>query len=544
MAPLPRNNAFGAGSPSWNLSFPSGNMTAAEILAYLPHWLKSVDIIDRFVTNGGASRTIAAMINEFRHQPTGPDAVFLPNSAQIMMSYAMRRAGYDEWTVGTHGNWDRESENDPEDLSVTNFRPQRLTHPKKVSNKNPKDILRNKEADPIPFKDLAHHVKQHPSGPDALDLTRCVRYALAYPHEQLFFPTDFERLVNELGGPQTPTHSHLDRQVFARRSDCQFPSPVKSTTRKLNRTSQGKKTPLSKVMSLARGGTTADPATPGTVTPSKHALDVADQTQNGNKRRSGRLVGKVFNMREGSDDPDATDKDNWDSPYSTHASSIKKRKVSRVPPTPGSPANDSDFVLHEASESEDEVAEAEAVMDDVANSPIPARGRIAARKARQKIHTLATTPRVPTPVNPKSHFKTATEPSAEMMHEARQFAYRQPIFLKPPILSENRLKVDASSIWLYAADGCTTFEELWASALSSTRFGGPRRHAPFRELHRLTDPHPHDVSDWAENIRWAKEQYKCFGSVTWTEYDYHLECIKEHRRAVMWVSENVIRFGM
>jgi hypothetical protein len=32
------------------LSFPSGNLTAAEILAYLPHWLKSVDVVDRFVT--------------------------------------------------------------------------------------------------------------------------------------------------------------------------------------------------------------------------------------------------------------------------------------------------------------------------------------------------------------------------------------------------------------------------------------------------------------------------------------------------------------
>lgn len=92
MASLARNNAFGANSPSWNLSFPNGNLTAAEIIAYFPHWLKSIDVIDRFITNGGRSTTVAAMINEFRHQPTGE--VFQPNSAQIMMSYAMRRAGY------------------------------------------------------------------------------------------------------------------------------------------------------------------------------------------------------------------------------------------------------------------------------------------------------------------------------------------------------------------------------------------------------------------------------------------------------------------
>ncbi|KAF2245063.1 hypothetical protein BU26DRAFT_568369 [Trematosphaeria pertusa] len=65
------NNAFGAGSPSWNLPFPNGDLTAAEIIAYCPHRLKSVDVIDCFVTNGGKSHAISIMINEFRYQPGG-----------------------------------------------------------------------------------------------------------------------------------------------------------------------------------------------------------------------------------------------------------------------------------------------------------------------------------------------------------------------------------------------------------------------------------------------------------------------------------------
>lgn len=132
----------------------------------------------------------------------------------------------------------------------------------------------------------------------------------------------------------------------------------------------------------------------------------------------------------------------------------------------------------------------------------------------------------------------------EVMKAVKHFAQRQPVWLAPPTLSADRLKVDASSIYLYAADGCSTFAEMWESALSSSRFRGPRRHAPFRELHRLSDPHPSDASDWAENIRWAKEQYKAFGSETWTEYDYHLECITDHRREMMWVSEEAIMIGM
>lgn len=222
---------------------------------------------------------------------------------------------------------------------------------------------------------------------------------------------------------------------------------------------------------------------------------------------------------------------------------MKKRGASRVPSVPGSLANDSDYILNELSGSEEDVDAEDATDDDLVLSA-PSRGRIAARKARQKIQTLATTPKVPTPIRPKTKSKPTAEPSAEMMQAARELPYLPPVFLRPPVISEDRLKINDASVWLYSEDGCTTYEELWASALSSTRFGGPRRSPPFRELYRLTDPHPQDPSDWAENIRWAKQQHRFYGSATWTEYDYHLELITQHRLATFWVSEYVIMADM
>jgi hypothetical protein len=228
--------------------------------------------------------------------------------------------------------------------------------------------------------------------------------------------------------------------------------------------------------------------------------------------------------------------------------------LSRIPATPGTASNDSDFA-EEASELDDEIPEAEIISDDEYGSPVnAARSRAAARKARQIIRSMSTETeraieslekqklgmsmqkaRVPTPQRVQ-----VVEISPETMTLARDFSTSTPTFLKPPVLSANRLRVDSSSIFLYAAEGCTSRAEMWDSALSSTRFNGPRRHPPFRELHRLTDPPANDVSDWAENIRWAKMQHALYGSDTWTEYDYHLEQITEHRRG-HWVSEEAIR---
>jgi hypothetical protein len=216
MTAIAKNNAFGAGSPSWNLSFPDGNLTASEILAYLPHWLKSVDVILRLVNHGGRSVTMTHLLNKYRIMPTDD---YQPNSTTVMINYAMRRAGKKDWTIGTRGEFENDREYDVNSLYVGDFRPPRLTHPKSASTKQKskkEELARNWAADPIPFKDLALHIKEHPSGDDALDLTRCVEYALKHPKEKWLFPDDFGKLVKHIGGPLPVTHSHLDNQLFAR----------------------------------------------------------------------------------------------------------------------------------------------------------------------------------------------------------------------------------------------------------------------------------------------------------------------------------------
>jgi hypothetical protein len=306
-SPLAKNNAFGIGSPSWNLSFPSGNLTAAEILAYLPHWLKSVDVVDRFVTNGGKSYTIAAIINEFRYLPGDGDAIFRPNSVQIMMSYGMRRAGYEDWTVGTHCDFVRPNpELEETNLNVQTFRPPRATHPKSApSGQQARRLKHNEEAEPVEFKDLALHVRKHPSGSDALDLARCVAHALAHPDEDWYFPNDFEALVKKLGGPADVTHSHLDWQIFSRRDDYTFPSPAKSTPRsKHTRTPTSRRTGSGQVMPQSRRFTVRS-TTPASGSPLKRMMTAEDMAQHGSRRKSGRLVNKAsINFKEY--DSDAT----------------------------------------------------------------------------------------------------------------------------------------------------------------------------------------------------------------------------------------------
>ena len=97
----------------------------------------------------------------------------------------------------------------------------------------PEHLAHNQKAEPVQFKDLARGIKKHPSGADALDLTRCVIYAVEHPDEDWKYPDDFKRLIDHLGGPAQVTHAHYDRQAFARRNHVKFSAPsLKMTKRK------------------------------------------------------------------------------------------------------------------------------------------------------------------------------------------------------------------------------------------------------------------------------------------------------------------------
>lgn len=209
-------NTFGVGSPSWNLPFPEGNLTAAETMAYTPHWLKSIDVLRRFLTNAGdlkgLSKIIADMVTKFRHSPY--DNRCNQQSIYKMIGEALRRTRLLQGVTCRVliKSWQADPHRDPSSVSVTGFRCPRVTHPKTGNWMS----TFNNECPPIQFRDLARHVREHPSGSDALDLTKCVHYALHHPGESWLLPTDYAQMVQMLGGQETFTHAHTDRQVFVR----------------------------------------------------------------------------------------------------------------------------------------------------------------------------------------------------------------------------------------------------------------------------------------------------------------------------------------
>ncbi|KAL1608030.1 hypothetical protein SLS60_002969 [Paraconiothyrium brasiliense] len=558
------NDAFGKTSPHWNLPFHAGNITAAEILAYCPHWLKSVDVIDRFVMNGGKAKVIANMLNRFRNLP-GETETIPTNSICVMMQCAMRAFGLNNWTMGKHSQIDKEDHNgewDSDSLDVSTFRTPHVTHPKKGSKK-----IENVAAEPIQFRDLALGVKEHPSDSDALDLTRCVLYAIDHPDESWRFPVDFANLVNHLGGPATPTHFHPDTRAFERHL------VEVDSLGSLN------KTPVTPVVKHVRFDTTNKIAITHNsdmrlATPKKRGYEEFISTpqvetmNTSGKRRSGRLATQGFKDLREPDSGAGTPYQNIDA----YEPPQKKRKSARASSV------ESEFSTNPTSDSESLPDAQDDVSDDYltpkSRRPVRASAQKGRRLTRKAIHKE--TPKVPytskgteaaTPfagdafiptmptdfAMPTMHTEfanpaTSTVPDylidPVLLGLARDFDSHTPVQVQAPVLDHTRLVVDASNLWLYAGDGCTSHDQMWTSALSSQRFDGPRRNPPFRELYRLTDPGLDDISDWAENIRWAKEQWETYGVGTWTEYDYHLEQITQWRRENMWWSEQAISFGV
>lgn len=67
------------------------------------------------------------------------------------------------------------------------------------------------------IKDLAKGVKVWPTGADALDFTRAVRYAEQYPEEGWKYPDDMERLTRDvLNGPDRVTPDDQDSTAIER----------------------------------------------------------------------------------------------------------------------------------------------------------------------------------------------------------------------------------------------------------------------------------------------------------------------------------------
>ncbi|KAJ4350862.1 hypothetical protein N0V95_004361 [Ascochyta clinopodiicola] len=195
-------------APSPEHEFPDGNVTLAEITAFIPQSIKSWDIIDRIIWNGTKTEDIAKLLNKHRAMPAGD---IVNNTVYMMMRGQMYKRGkedaaYEGWTVGTHQNITKPDHFDPHSKSVTGFR-----RPRIFANRS------DKPADNIPFKDLANGVAVWPEHGDALDLTRCVSWCVTNPEAQYFYPADFSKILHEcLGGPVVVKSRNEDAQVLSR----------------------------------------------------------------------------------------------------------------------------------------------------------------------------------------------------------------------------------------------------------------------------------------------------------------------------------------
>lgn len=187
-----------ADAPSAYLGLPDGNLTLAEITAFVPQSLKSWDVIDRLLWNGTMSVTLAAMINHFRVMPRGR---IENNSVYRLMKGPMDKralidATYEQWSVSRHQQIEPPEDFDPASVSVAGFRtPLHF-------NRGGIQMDTQTASEAILFRDLAKGVKFIPSGDDALDLTRCVQYCVDHPDEDWYYPKDFSTLVSQL--PQSP----------------------------------------------------------------------------------------------------------------------------------------------------------------------------------------------------------------------------------------------------------------------------------------------------------------------------------------------------
>lgn len=176
--------------------------------------------------------------------------------------------------------------------------------------------------------------------------------------------------------------------------------------------------------------------------------------------------------------------------------------------------------------------------------------RAAAVKGLQKIHELVEQERPRSPEIRKPREYILPHPiSPELLAQGAKYDHRAiPKHLAPPPISPGRIVIDDMNVHALAEEDA---DDPWASAYAFRRYkdfnnpelSKPRRFSPYRELHNISFPPVEDTTPFAENVRWAKQQFKYFGSV-WLECESSLATISQWRREELWVSESAIRFKL
>ncbi|KAF1828292.1 hypothetical protein BDW02DRAFT_512669 [Decorospora gaudefroyi] len=211
-----RGHGFGAPAPSMYLLFPaSANITAVELLTFLPNTVHCANVVYRLMTNGGSPHAVWTIINTQRDL----SVEWSQSTSRTTLYKAMRKAGYKDWVLRIHDKFHEERKDtwDEADMDVAGF----LT-PGQIGK-------RQMPAADVPFKSLAVDVRRMPQGDDALDLTRMVQYCVENPSEPWMYPQDYDALLGVLGGATVIRMEHIDREAFKRWAGVKPPPPGKGT---------------------------------------------------------------------------------------------------------------------------------------------------------------------------------------------------------------------------------------------------------------------------------------------------------------------------
>lgn len=115
---------FGSNAPNAQLRMPPhANIIAAELIVFLPNWLRSYDVIFRFAQNGMDTAMLVNILNYHRTSTKG--YAMLNNSLCKIMQNTMRDNGYDGWTIMKHKAGDYRNAKEvwnKENLELTGFR--------------------------------------------------------------------------------------------------------------------------------------------------------------------------------------------------------------------------------------------------------------------------------------------------------------------------------------------------------------------------------------------------------------------------------------
>jgi hypothetical protein len=196
---------FRPDAPPKNLAWPAmADMGAMELISYHPESLKNLDVIHRFIKNGGTPSIIAVMINFARILQKDVNA----NTILKMMQATMERYGYKGWTVKQHGLY-FPTARASDLIAIDGFRNEFDRFP---------DLKHNKQGvvTHFLFVDFKKGIYADPEGYDALNFKRCIDYASKHPEEQLTYPEHYAQILQLLGGSSAITTMHGDPAVFKR----------------------------------------------------------------------------------------------------------------------------------------------------------------------------------------------------------------------------------------------------------------------------------------------------------------------------------------